>query len=189
MLATVLTALLQTAGPVAPIQSTPATLGSQTEPDHHLVSVRIKDARTLDKLLALDLDLASCEALELPVRRVEIIATDADIETLKKAGLQYRVEIRKLEDYHERQLSQWQHPQTLTPPVGKGGMGGHYTLAQIIAILDKFAKDHPQICAKKVSLGKSHEGRDIWMVKISDNVATRTRTNPRCLYDALAPRP
>ena len=182
MFATVLTALLQVASPSTPVQTAPPT--QQSEPDHHLVSVRIKDARTLDKLLALDLDLASCQSLELPARRVEVIATDADIATLNKAGLNFVVEIRNLEDYHERQLARWQHPHTLTPPVGKGAMGGHYTLAQIIAILDKFAKDYPAICSKKVSLGKSHEGRDIWMVKISDNVAN-DENEPEVLYDSL----
>ena len=35
--------------------------------------------------------------------------------------------------------------------------------------LKKFAKDHPKIL-KLQSLGKSNEGRDLWSVKISDNV-------------------
>lgn len=153
-------------------------------PDHHLVKVRVRDAETLEKVLSLDLDLAACQALELPVRQLDVIAEDWEIDKIRAAGLDFEVVIRNLEDEIEKRLSQHLFPQTLTPPVGQGGMGGHYTLAQIIAILDKFAKDHPKICASKVSLGKSVEGRDIWMVKISDNVNS-DENEPEVLYDAL----
>ena len=79
--------------------ATPAPAAPPTaEPDHHLVVVTVRDAATLDKLLALDLDLASCTALELPVREVEVIATDADIVKIRAAGLVHRVEVRRLED-------------------------------------------------------------------------------------------
>ena len=59
--------------------------------------------------------------------------------------------------------------------------------AQMIAILDKFAQDHPTRCSTKVSLGQSIEGRDLWMVKISDNV-TQDENEPTMLVvsaDAL----
>ncbi len=154
------------------------------EPSHHLVQVRIKDARSLALLQTLDLDLAACTALELPVRVVDVIAKDSDIAKLRRSGLEFEVAVRNLEDSIERRLSQFSFPNTLTPPVGRGAMGGHYTLAQIVAHLDKFHKDHPAICAKKVSLGKSVQGRDLWMVKISDNV-NRDESEPEVLFDAL----
>ena len=66
-------------------------------------------------------------------------------------------------------------------------MGGHYTLAQAEAILDSFASKHPSICTKKLSLGKSIENRDIWMVKISDNVQT-DENEPEVLFDSTITR-
>ncbi len=168
---------------VTPINAV-ATTPPAAEPDHHLVKVIVKDARTLDKLLALDLDLAACNALEIPAREVEVIAEDSDIDKIKAAGLDYTVAVRNLEDTIGKELSKFKFPNDLTPAVGQGGMGGHYTWVQIVAHLDKFAKDHPAICTTKVSIGKSIEGRDLWMVKISDNV-NKDELEPEVLYDAL----
>ncbi|MBK9608295.1 MAG: hypothetical protein IPO58_18335, partial [Betaproteobacteria bacterium] len=44
--------------------------------------------------------------------------------------------------------------------------------ADLTAILHQFAADHPQLM-QVASIGKSHEGRDIWLV-----TATNTATGP-----------
>jgi hypothetical protein len=97
----------------------------------HLAVVTIRDAATLDKLMALDLDLAGRNALELPVREVEVIADDAELQRMTAAGLRYRVEVRDLEKTIGDRLARYQMPMSLTPSVGQGAMGGHYTLAQM----------------------------------------------------------
>jgi hypothetical protein len=155
-------------------------------PDHHLVEVAIKDTRHLMRLLRLDLDLASCRVPEVGVKQVQVIATDAELAKLKKNGFSPQVVIRNLEDHYEAGMRKHSlgRPETLTPPLGQGAMGGHYTLAQMEAHLDAFAKNYPKICAKKVSIGKSVENRDLWMVKISDNVAVN-ENEPEVFYDAL----
>lgn len=153
-------------------------------PNHHLVTIRVRDAASLDRVLALDLDLAACHSLELPTRVLEVIADDRDLQKIRAAGLDYRIEVRNYEDHIEKSLRDFASPFALTPPVGQGAMGGHYTLTQIVAHIDKFAKDHPARCSTKVSLGKSIEGRDIWMVKISDNVNV-DENEPEVLFDSL----
>ena len=141
---------------------------------HHLALVAAPTQAVLAKLVALDLDLAACTPLALGAKEVEVIATDADLRVLEAAGLAFSVSIRNLEAYHARELSKnGPFRGGLTPSLGQGSMGGHYTWAQVVAHLDRFAAEHPSICAPKVSLGKSVEGRDIWMVKISDNVGDR----------------
>jgi hypothetical protein len=164
----------------------PRTQAVPAPEPHHLVQVIVRDAHTLDRLLRLDLDLAACSAIELPAKLVDVIATEADLATLRAAGLEFEVAIRNLEDHHARELSKHGtvRVQTLTPPLGQGGMGGHYTLAEVGAILDSFARDYPGLCAPKVSLGRSHEGRDIWMVKLSDNVGI-DENEPEVLYDGV----
>lgn len=160
---------------------------AQAAPEpHHLVQVIVRDAHTLDRLLRLDLDLAACSAIELPAKTVDVIATDADIDTLRRAGLEFEVAIRNLEEHHARELAKHgtPHVQTLTPPLGQGSMGGHYTLTEVTAILDSFARDYPALCAPKVSIGRSHEGRDIWMVKLSDNVGI-DENEPEVLFDGV----
>jgi hypothetical protein len=155
------------------------------EPPHHLVHVRIRDAATLEALQRLDLDLAGCSAIRLPAKTVDVIATDADLELLRGAGLDFDVAIRDLEQHHAREAARWGGaPQTLTPPLGQGGMGGHYTLAQVEAILDSFARDYPALCAPKVAIGTSLQGRSIWMVKLSDN-PTVDEPEHEVYFDAL----
>jgi carboxypeptidase T len=152
----------------------------------HLVQVYVHDARDLDRLLALDLDLARCQALEPPVRVVDVIAYDADLARLTAAGLDHEIAIRDLAAHYERELARSGAVTTmsLTPPVGQGGMGGNYTLAQMEAILDSFANDHPSLCTAKVSIGTSIQGRSIWMVKISDNAGSN-EGEPRAYFDAV----
>ncbi|MFO1053873.1 MAG: M14 family metallopeptidase [Planctomycetota bacterium] len=167
--------------PLAPLA---AQVGTQEV--RNLVQVRIHDARELDRLLALDLDLASCQGVEPPVKVVELIAKDSDLALLDRAGLDYDVAIRDLASHYEHELARdgGVVTQSLTPPVGSGGMGGNYTLAQMEAILDGFNRDHPALCSAKISIGHSIEGRDIWAVKISDNVAL-TENEPRAYFDAV----
>lgn len=154
------------------------------EPVHHLVLVRVRDAAALERVRELDLDLASCTGVEAPVRQLEVIATDDDLRRIRDAGFDYWIRTSNMEAAAARRVENWSFPQTLTPPVGQGAMGGHYTFAQIVAILDDLAKRAPKICAKKISLGRSHEGREIWAVKISDNVNS-DENEPEVLYDAL----
>ena len=47
--------------------------------------------------------------------------------------------------------------------------GSFPTYEQISHDLDQLAGDHPNV-AQKVSLGKTHEGRDIWALKVSQDV-------------------
>ena len=165
-----------------------AVVSAQVEPappHHHLVEVSIPDAQSTQRLIDLDLDLVACQGHAPTSKHMEVIATDADLATLRDAGLDFRVAIRHLEQHHAKDLAQFgPFPATLTPPLGQGAMGGHYTLAQMEAILDSFAQNHPGLCTTKVSLGKSIEGRDIWMVKISDNVSV-DENEPELMYDAL----
>lgn len=155
------------------------------EPSHHLVEVPLPSEQARQRLLELDLDLVTCNAVDGRSEHAEVIATDADLAALRGAELAFEVLIRDLEAHHEAELSAFGPFEDLpNPPLGQGAMGGHYTLAQVISILDDFAANYPSICSSRVSLGQSHQGRDIWMVKISDNVGV-DENEPEVLYDAL----
>jgi murein tripeptide amidase MpaA len=167
----------------------PARLALADPPPHHLVRVTVKNRTEMQRLLALELDLAGCCGMQLPPRVYDAIATAADLATIKRSGLAYEVAIENVEAHYARELAASAPPpaianSTLNPPLGQGGMGGHYTLAEMEAILDSFARTYPSICAAKVSIGRSVEGRDLWMVKISDNVGV-DESEPEVYYDAL----
>jgi len=57
----------------------------------------------------------------------------------------------------------------LSPPFASGSMGGYYTLAETISVLDQITAAFPNLTSDRFSIGSSIEGRNIWAVKGSDN--------------------
>ncbi|MBL7743114.1 MAG: T9SS type A sorting domain-containing protein [Chitinophagaceae bacterium] len=62
--------------------------------------------------------------------------------------------------------------------------GGYYSFAQMEAAMNALVAAYPSI-VQKTSLGLSHQGRDIWCMKISDNVNTDETGEPEVLYMGL----
>ena len=63
------------------------------------------------------------------------------------------------------------------------GWRGYHTYAEMSADILAVATAHPDI-VKRFSIGTSYEGRTIWAVKISDNVAV-DENEPEVLFDGL----
>ncbi|MEC9047494.1 MAG: M14 family zinc carboxypeptidase [Planctomycetota bacterium] len=170
---------------MAALSALPAQ-AQDVQPSRSLIEVRVSGPAQLMQLMALDLDLAGCRTPLLAQRRIEVIGRPGDLARLRRGGLAATVVVPDLMAQHAAALAQHAVVQTdtLTPPIGQGAMGGHYTLAEMEAILDDFHSNYPNICSQKVSIGQSVEGRDLWMVKISDNVGV-DEGEPEVLYDAL----
>jgi carboxypeptidase T len=60
---------------------------------------------------------------------------------------------------------------------------GFHTYSEMAAEVARAAADHPDI-VQRFSIGRSHQGRELWAVKISDNVAT-DEAEPEVLFDGL----
>lgn len=58
---------------------------------------------------------------------------------------------------------------------------GTWEFRSLQADLLTLAQEHPQI-VQVVSLGKSHEGREIWAIKLSDDVSLEDPTEPEALF-------
>jgi len=65
-----------------------------------------------------------------------------------------------------------------------GSMGGYYTFSEVVAELDEMRAFAPNLISIKESIGATIEGRDIWMVKISDNPDVK-ESEEEILYTAL----
>ena len=65
-----------------------------------------------------------------------------------------------------------------------GTMGGYPTFSAIVAHLDTLHARYPGLVSARASLGQSREGRDVWMVEISDNPGV-DEGEPEALYTAL----
>jgi len=59
--------------------------------------------------------------------------------------------------------------------------GGYYSFVQMEAAMDALVASYPAL-AQKTSLGLSTESRNIWCIKISDNVATDETGEPEVLF-------
>lgn len=51
-------------------------------------------------------------------------------------------------------------------------MGGYYTFPEMVAIMDSFATNYPNLCGSKFSVATTEGGRSVWVFKISDNVSS-----------------
>ena len=65
-----------------------------------------------------------------------------------------------------------------------GSMSGHATYDEVVANLDNMFSLFPGLITQKESIGQSIEGRDLWMVKISDNPNVN-ETEPEVLYTGI----
>ena len=63
------------------------------------------------------------------------------------------------------------------------GWEGFHTYAEMSAEVKAVADAHPDI-VQRFSIGKSYQGRELWAVKISDNVAV-DEDEPEVLFDGL----
>ncbi len=73
-----------------------------------------------------------------------------------------------------------------TPPgFTYGSMGGYLTFSQMVTELDELKTMYPNLITTKSSIGTTGEGRDVWMVKISDDPDTEDPSEEGVYYGGL----
>ncbi|MEV0713848.1 M14 family zinc carboxypeptidase [Asanoa sp. NPDC050611] len=79
----------------------------------------------------------------------------------------------------------------VTPPAASGGPttlafppadSAYHDYAELTAVVNQVVADHPSI-ARKLSIGSSYEGRDLMLIKISDNV-NLDEAEPEILFNS-----
>ncbi|HEY8373919.1 MAG TPA: M14 family metallopeptidase [Pseudonocardiaceae bacterium] len=97
-----------------------------------------------------------------------VIATPGQVAELRASGYQ----VRYLED-----LPDQDGPGALDFPPADSD---YHNYSELTAELQQVVNDHPSI-ARLSSIGKSYEGRDLWAIKISDNVGV-DENEPEVLF-------
>lgn len=100
-----------------------------------------------------------------------------ELQQLKEWNINYEVLIENLTNFYVTRNENISYSpkimQTGSVPVPQdfalGSMGGFCTLSELEYHLDNMASKYPHLVTDKLSIGTTHEGRDIYMVKISDN--------------------
>jgi carboxypeptidase T len=150
-----------------------------TRPPSRLVRVTIDGPEALLSLIDLDLDTL-CGG---PTRTEaglfqDLIVDDAQLETLEARGLTTTVLIPDLVlHYQSRFLTPDDRAAMapaalgtgLSPPFAQGSLGGFYTWSEVVSLLDQLSAAYPAITTDKLSIATTAEGRDVWMIKVSDN--------------------
>ncbi|MBN1426165.1 zinc carboxypeptidase, partial [Candidatus Fermentibacteria bacterium] len=118
--------------------------------------------------------LGGSDFLELqPGVCARLALDDRQIQKLRSHGFGLDVEIEDLQAYYASRMS------------GQGGnFGLFHTYSETEGFLDSLHVACPQITTPKQSIGLTHEGRDIWAMKISDNPGI-DEDEPEVLFDAL----
>ncbi|MFB9903224.1 M14 family metallopeptidase [Allokutzneria oryzae] len=101
-----------------------------------------------------------------------VIGTPAEITALRAKGFQV--------EFHSRLPGDLPLPNEPGTRDFPSGYAGYHNLAELNAELNKTVAAYPAL-AKISSIGKSHEGRDLTVVKISDNVGT-DENEPEVLF-------
>ncbi|HHJ52373.1 MAG TPA: zinc carboxypeptidase, partial [Caldithrix abyssi] len=129
---------------------------------------------------------------KLPGGRIAVTAVlnDRELSVLNRNGISYQVLVPDVVAAYQQRAKatpteiramnaadQLQHFEL-------GSMGGYYTYDEVVAELDSMHLLYPQITTTKQSIGKSIEGRDLWMLKISDN-PDEDEDEPEIFYNAL----
>ena len=96
---------------------------------------------------------------------IEFAISEYDINKLINLGYDYDIIHQDLEAFYASRLTE-----NHTREFGLGSMGGYYTLEEAVQRLDDIHNEYPDFVSEKVSLGMSFQGRDIWAIKVSDNV-------------------
>ncbi|RDK85248.1 M14 family zinc carboxypeptidase [Marinirhabdus gelatinilytica] len=122
---------------------------------------------------------------------IHFFVTQQELQSLQTEGYPVDITIPNYHDYYTnlQQADRAAHPNpTKSEGVANGfdlgSMGGFYTFDEVVAKLDEMKTDYPNLITAKQSIGTTIEGRDIWMVKISDNPDI-DEPEPAAHFDAL----
>jgi len=120
----------------------------------------------------LSMAVMGLDIIETKDEEFKILAKPADLQRLEQAGIPFIVEEPDIKAFYK---SRFREGET---------MGGFRTYSEIVAYLDTLTSDYPSITTDKFSIGASIEGRDLWVVKISDNPDI-DENEPEILYISL----
>jgi carboxypeptidase T len=141
------------------------------EPTHDLILLKL-DSPAAESFLqenrnTLDITLVK------PGQAAEIAVTAETMELIRQSGLEYEVRIKNLEEHYASRQS-----------LKGAGFGVYHTYSESVAFVDSLRLLYPNVISEKWSIGQTHEGRDIWAFKVSDN-PDMDENEPEVLLDGM----
>lgn len=163
----ILLAAVSTAGALA-ITGAPSVATPSIEPSREAVAetsqYRVEGARTFEEVDSIARTGAAIDEIEHGF--VHVTATRSEVRAIRALGYGVTaVTHHHGHDFHE--------DGNLQPDASiqdfPSGYEDYHNFDEVVAVVDQIVAAHPSI-AQRLSLGTSHQGRDLIVVKISDNV-------------------
>ncbi len=114
-----------------------------------------------EKLHHLEIDIAG---VNMKTNEIDVLINDYDYKNLVKEGIELK--IREVKGISKGPDEEYRNPE------------------EIEQLTLDFANKFPNL-TKRISIGKSVEGRDIWAVKISDNADIDESSEPAVLFNSM----
>jgi carboxypeptidase T len=108
----------------------------------------------------------------------ELIATPADLAWLDAAGLPYDIKVQDLTEHYIARMD-------ASKSAAGENYGLYHTYSEVVDWLDELHTLYPDVVSAKWSIGQSHEGRDLWCVRISDNPEIDETGEAEVLFDGM----
>ncbi len=160
------------------ISLTPGPAQAQSaQPKYSNVRVHITDQNDLLPLAEAGLAL---DSIDYQGSYFDAVLNDNEVSILRNTGRRYNVLVDDMEAaYRKRPRLSATELNTLEAQMSAlyatpgnfhlGSMGGFLTLAEVGSDLNAMQAQYPNLITVQQAIGTSIEGREIWMVKISDN--------------------
>ncbi len=103
-------------------------------------------------------------------RSIQFLTDETELRALQARGYDISVDIVDIYAHYRANLL-------------PTDMGGYRTFDEIVLTMDTLTALNPAICSEKFSIGQTIEGREMWVMKISDNV-TVDEDEPESFFDA-----
>lgn len=168
------------------------TIISSHAQNYKKIKIYIQDIKQVSELAKLDIPI---EHLRISKNNtVSVFVTDDEYLKIKRLGYNTEVLIDNWMEYYNKRsqpsetemhsLFQKSQQQFGVSNFTFGSLNGHLTFTEVLAQLDTMRLKFPSLITQKLSLGKTSEGRDIFIVKITKD-ADLDNNRPEVLYTAL----
>ncbi|MAF66079.1 MAG: hypothetical protein CMJ84_10550 [Planctomycetes bacterium] len=141
-----------------------------------MVEVRVADRRELARLHRFASDVDDHGVVADTAR---VFADDLEQIHLRSLGFELEVRVEDLAAFYSSRAAEDYSGGAV------GSMGGFRTLAEIEAEMDRLATDFAGLVSPRWSIGTSHQGREIWAMRVSDNPGVDEPAEPVAWFDAL----
>jgi hypothetical protein len=152
------------------------------------------------------LGLESDHGIHAPHKYLINIFSNEELELLDSAGIPYEIQVRDIQAFYDKYGTMDDEsvkiesrsnscnfedvsPTQYTTPANyeSGTMGGYLTYQGVLDNLDKMSALYPDLVTERMAIDtfKTHEGREIYYLVISNTPNAIDTLKPQVLYDAL----